>query len=69
MPEQRKFLDLRDADLAAYATAPDAPIAIPAEYLETVLANLHGLYGHAKILKAALAATPDAPAPDGPFEP
>jgi len=70
MADKRKsFLQLQDADIDAYATAPDAPVTIAPEYLETVVANLHGLLRHAEIVKAALEASPDAPTPAGPFEP
>jgi hypothetical protein len=70
MAEQRtSFLDLQADDVAALATAQDAPIAIPADYLGTVVANLQGLWRHAAVVKAALALASDAPAPTGPFEP
>jgi hypothetical protein len=76
MAGERKtsFLELEDADVAAYASGPDAAIAVPAEYLGAVVANLRGLYRHAEIVKAALASAPEADAPQddapmGPFEP
>jgi hypothetical protein len=71
MTDQRKsFLALQDADIDAYATGPDAAIAIPDAYLEAVLANLHGLHRHAEIVTAALESEPAATsAPTGPFEP
>jgi len=65
----KSFLDLAEADIVGWATAPDARLAIPPQYLDAVVANLRGLRHHAQIMQAALAAEPNRAAPPGPFEP
>jgi hypothetical protein len=66
---ERMFLDLREEDLAGYAQAADAPIAIAPVSIIGVVENLRGLHRHAMIVLAAVEPerTPDA-APEA-FEP